>query len=403
MGLAMDAPFRADTVDEKYWQTALDCFNAGKSAEQAAKTVWSQWTPERNVAALATIIGALYADTYWSGVKMRPGKLGGDLSSATGLQRALCTAAARKAFATWSGLYLRPNMSGNGEIPKQGDMTESPDSLAGSVAISPERLIKNWNVMDWGPLGLKSYAYGRAQSTNIGVPISSPTLSMFYADAAINPPPSSWVRLYTSAGNNTKSFLVDVNSKPTISPTFRCANIDAFEFAPDGRGPYSLIALASTEFFKNDPFEIRSNWSQAQWLSNNGAAGWRTISLQPAGGTQQFLFYNFDNSWEVFEFKLCAENLPFGSKVRLDAIGLSSVSVATIRQPTQHVSLRVKVPPDYLGALVVGFPELLEGAKLTIRLHWTLPSGHALRRKAVKIAALDSHGNLQLMLGALDL
>ena len=74
--------------------------------------------------------------------------------------------------------------------------------------ISAKDLIQNWNITTWSPKpGLKNYVYGRAASTNIQVDIANPVLRAYYSDAGLNPPPQSWVQMFTYNGSNATSPL----------------------------------------------------------------------------------------------------------------------------------------------------------------------------------------------------
>jgi hypothetical protein len=195
-----------DTVDpnQKYWDLGLACFNKGDVVSVAIQTVWGKMQPPASLATLATIIGALYADNYWVKTKMSSDMLAGDIMAATGLHQSDCQRAARVAFNNWYGLLVRSNTGDYGSIPKPDPVTASPDVVInGAASLTLEHLIRTWDRTIYTPQsGLKNNCYGRAQST-LTVPITTPVLRMYYSDAGFNPPPDSWIQLFTFDGAAT--------------------------------------------------------------------------------------------------------------------------------------------------------------------------------------------------------
>ena len=196
--------------NQQYSDLGLKCFKGGYTATQTMQELYNEWLPSFNLNLLAAIVGALYGDTYWARTKMDKTLLAANLQAALGFLPADCQKAANFAFSSWYGLQVRSNFSDSGNIPRSGNVTNSPDVVInGKAPITVTQLLNSWNVYDWDPKpGLKNYAYGRAQSLNIQVPINNTVLRMYYSDAGFNPPPSSWVRMFTFTGGEETSPLV---------------------------------------------------------------------------------------------------------------------------------------------------------------------------------------------------
>lgn len=383
-----------DTVDadvsqgQEWWDSGLQCFTAGNTAVETVRDLWKD--PKGDLGLLAAIIGALYADTYWAATRMDANKLASDLHAVTLVNPDLCLTAASKAFSGWSGLFLRANMNDDGRVPKRGHVTASPDvAYSGSVKLTPQQLIERWGKTDWPSLGLQNYAYGRAQSLRIQVPITKPSLSMFSIKAALNPPPTSWTRLYTWEGARRESPMVDIHGMSTIAPTFRCANEPAFRFNPPGSGAYSLIAVAGTEFFENSPLQSISNWDSQEWRRNNGAAGWRGVTVS-ASGKEVLEFYNQDDTPELFVFEAHCRNLASGSEVGMTSDAVALASAARITAWYQVVTAEVEVPANHEGELAVRFPVLPPKGSVDVQLYWVLAPGHRHYPQALGLLADDS-------------
>jgi hypothetical protein len=287
------------------------------------------------------------------------------------------TKAAQFAFSRWYGLFVRGNMANSGEIPKQGTLTASPDVLVnGEVSLSPRLIITNWNQSTWGPKpGLKNYAYGRAQSLNIGVNIAKPTVRMYYTDAGFVPPPSSWVQVFTYDDQLQTSPLVDIEGHTALTPGTRAASKLAFGVNFPGSGHYCMITAVGTEFFANKPDAGQGNWNSATWLQSNGASGWHNLDVARDGGAT-LKFYNQDDQAEHFVFEAHCHKLASGSKVSMGVTGLHKANETTITRSYQVVSAEIDAPARYVGDLAVQFGKLPVGASVTFYKYWVLSARH---------------------------
>jgi len=305
---------------------------------------------------------------------------------------------------------VRANFSDNGSIPRGTNVTNSPDVVVnGQAPLTVQQLITLWNVYNWDPKpGLKNYAYGRAQSLNIQVPINAPVLRMYYSDAGFNPPPSSWVKMMTFDGSSETSPLQGINAGP-IQVGERSANINAFGLTVPGTGHYCAISVAGSEFFTNNPSDQGGNFDAYEWITNNGAAGWHNIDVVQARETS-LKYYNQDATAEIFVFEAHANKVPSGTTI---ALGFGDKKLAT-DSPTQSskitsnyqvVSNEVVVPPHSSGHLLVhidGKPLAAESS-VDCRLYWTLPPTHKNYQQAVQnlgaIRELQQQQAVRLLLG----
>jgi hypothetical protein len=379
--------------NQKYWDLGLKCFNDQLSATATMQALFNAWMPPFNLNLLATIVGALYGDTYWATTKMDRNLLAYNLQAALGMNPSDCQKAANFAFSSWYGLQVRGNFGDNGSIPKSGNVTASPDVvLNGQAPLSTQQLLNLWNVYNWDPApGIKNYAYGRAQSINIQVPISSPVLRMYYSDQGFNPPPSSWIKLFTFGGSSETAPLQGMNPGP-IPVGGRSANggdENAFGLTVPGSGHYCAISVAGSEFFTNNPSDTGTNWDSYEWITNNGAAGWHNFDV--ASGREETLkFYNQDASTEHFVFEAHTSKVPAGTTLSLGfedkkLAHSSPTQSAKISSAYQIVTTEAQVPANYTGKLVVGIEgkALPAGASVDCRLLWVLPASHRNYQQAV--------------------
>ena len=388
--MAYDAEAAVAAIPQMYWDKGLKYFNAGDPATTAIQNLYLDWRPPFDLGSLAAIIGALYADTYWAatpndGQQMSVTALANDLSAAIGVNQQDATRAAQFAFSRWYGLFVRANTANTGEIPKQGTLTASPDVIVnGSTPTSPRLLITNWSQSVWGPKpGLKNYAYGRAQSLNIGVTITKPSVRMYYTDAGFLPPPSSWIQCFTYDDQLESSPLVDINGALTLPPGTRSASQLAFGVNFPGTGHYCMITAAGSEFFANKPDSGAGNWNSATWLQSNGAAGWHNVDVSLTGEAV-LKFYNQDDTAERFVFEAHCHRVK-GTKVSLSAGGLLKATEAAIANDYQVVSAQIEAPPRHAGELAVRFGKLAPGSAVTFYKYWIVPAGHPHHRQAAQL------------------
>jgi hypothetical protein len=371
--------------NQKYWDIGLASFNSGDVATTAMQKIWAAMAPPASLPLLASIVGALFGDTYWATTKMDVNLLAGDLQAALGLNPADCQKAAKFAFQNWYGLVVRGNFGDNGGIPKSDPVTASPDVVVnGKAALTVQQLVTQWNVFIYTPQpGLKNNTYGRAQSLNIQVPITQPTLQMFFSDAGFNTPPSSWIQQFTFDGDPT-SPMQTINPGP-VPVGGRIANSNAFAFTPPGAGHYCLIAVVGTEFFTNNPLNTPGNWNSTEWIHCNGAAGWHNVDVVQSN-QESLKFANQDGVPETFVFEARCSNLPKGTVVSLRcddqrlAYAIDSRGVK-INSAYQIVSTKAEIPPNFVGDLQVQIdtPDgktLPAGAAVDVSMDWHLSRDH---------------------------
>jgi len=401
------------SVESKLWEVGLKSFQNGDVATTGIQKIWAAMGPPANLNLVAKITGALWADTFWKQTKMDVEHLAMNISSALSLNLKDAQKAAAFAFSRWSGLLVRGNTGNSGEIPRSGALTASMDVVInGQNALSAQQLIKMWGQTRWAPQpGLKNYAYGRAQSSNIGVPVKEGKLMGFYSDAGFNPPPSSWVQMFTYDGSSSTAPLETMVGK-VIDPDSRAATGDSngFAFEPPGSGHYCLVIVAQTEFFSNEPLANGGNWNSWEWLTHNGAAGWHNVNV--ATEAENYLkFYNQDDRPEQFVFEAHCSKLPPGSRVilraaddHLDAISNGEI----IKNPHQVITAQGRVPPRYEGHLLVvietpGGEPLPPYASVEVRQLWELGPGHKHYNGAVHhLGDLNAHAlheHVQLVMG----
>lgn len=400
----------AASPTQRYWDLGLKSFASGESATAAMQILYNAWLPPFNLNMLAAIIGALYGDTYWARVKMDRDLLAYNLQAALGLNPVDCQRAAQFAFSKWYGLQVRSNLSDDGAIPRGSNVTNSPDVVVnGQSPLTVQQLINLWNVYNWDPKpGLKNYAYGRAQSLNIQVPITTPVLRMYYSDAGFNPPPNSWVKMFTFDGSSETSPLQGLIPGP-IPVGGRSANVNAFGLNVPGTGHYCAISVVGSEYFGNNPSDSGGNFDSYQWITNNGAAGWHNIDV--LSGKEAILkFYNQDATAEHFIFEAHCSKVPTGSTVSLGfedkkLASASPTQSARISSGYQVVTTETNVGPNSAGNLVIqidGKP-LPADASIDCRLHWEIPASHRNYLQAVNhlgaTVALQRRDSVRLQLG----
>jgi hypothetical protein len=390
------------------WDVAVKCKNDQLTDIQAIQAVYEALPPPALLSTVATIVGAIYADTYWVRTRMDPSILSASLQKAGGWYKADCDKAAQGALAKWYGLLLRSNFNDAGLIPRGSDLTSSPDVLTNMDGpLDKSTMLRKWNSRFYNAApGMKNYAYARAQSVNIPVEIKQPKVRMFYTTAGFNQPPSSWQILYTF-DKEVVSPMEDMKPGP-IGEGGRCANTKAFNFEHMGSGHYCLIAVASTEFFTNDPTSETGNWNSLQWMTYNGAAGWHNVDVLTSTETT-LKFYNQDATPERFVFRAHCSKLPEGTVISLESADhqIRATAREQVSRAYQLLSTQeVEVPAHFEGDLKVrivtpkGAP-LPAGASVEVEMLWVLPQNHTHYRDGARsLGVADSNQPIRLSMGS---
>jgi hypothetical protein len=380
------------------WQTGLAAWQSNPNAPTIAMTnIWDNMRPPGNLNLVAQVVGALYADHYWTNTQMDVNLLAGELASALGKNPADCQRAAKSAFAIWFGLLVRGNFADNGTIPKSGTLTASPDVLVnGNTPTTVQRLITMWNQYVWGPTAGLNYTYGRAASINIQVPINEPVMKMYVTDAGFVPPPNQWTQLFTYPPDPTGVVpLQNMGGTSTLAPGDRSASSNGFKWDVQGGGHYCLISVAGSEFFTNDPSLVPpSNWNSSVWIQYNGAAGWRNFDMITAD-VVKLKMYNADPSSEQFVIEAHLSNLEPGTEVSLEAPDkkLSTPLKSHVLRTSgkEHLlSVQTELPGNYTGDLHVRVKtpnggRIPPNASIDVRCFWIVGPGHFRYADAVEL------------------
>jgi hypothetical protein len=380
------------------WDVAFKCFQQNPQGDIVAiQAVWNAMMPPASLTLLATVVGAIFADVYWTGNQMDVGHLSASLQQAGGWNQSDCDQAAKVAFSNWYGLLVRNDFGSFGQIPKTGGLTASPDVLCnGAGPLDPSLMLGKWNSSFFNAAsGTKNFAYGRVQSVNFPLPITQPTLQMYVTDAGFNPPPNSWIQMNTF-GNSTSAPMQGLTPGP-ITLGGRAANgvatTDAFDFQPAGAGHYCLLSMVSTEFFTNNPLQFTGNWNSLMWITYNGAAGWHNLDVQ-ASNEEVLKYYNQDGRPEKFAFEAHCVNVPAGTTVSLkseDERLASDIESGDVKVTGDYqiVGTEGVVPANFGGELTVrvdtpGGGLLPPRASVQVRMLWVLERGHTYYAQAVK-------------------
>ncbi len=383
------APENLDAPNDAYWNIGLKSFQNGERATMAMQKIWDAMFPA-DLTLVAQIVGALYGDHYYDSgtTRMSVDRLANELNAALGKNPADCRKAATTAFSQWFGLSVRASFQDRAVIPRPGNLYNSPDVVVNGITpTTPKRLIEMWNQAVWGPVsGDKNLLYGRAASVNLRVPIEKPVMSMFVVEGAINPPnPQSWTQVFTADGARTAG-LQTVQGLTTLQPGDRSASDPGFVWTVPGSGHYCVISVAGSEYFTNDPALIPpGNWSSANWITYNGAAGWHNVDT-PKGDHAALKIHNLDGTPERFTVEAHCSELPKGTVVSLgtadDQLATPFASDATrIFARDQVVSADAELPGHYAGDVIVRFktPDgkpLPPRAVIDVRAYWNVQPGH---------------------------
>lgn len=355
-----DTPFAAG------WEAAARCRERGESELAAIREVYDALPTPAHLEDVARVVGAVYADRYWGGSRMDPSLLAASLQQAGGWKPGSCARAVAAAFTRWHGLLLRASTLDSGSVPVEAIATESPDVVPVPGAPGEEVLL-----------------YPRAASVGLPLPVRDARVRMFRAPAGLNQPVDGWEPLRTEDGELAAPLRgpgggpVPAGGGAVAARGFRL---------PAAAEHSTLVALASSEFFCNDPPAAAGNWRHQEWIKNNGAAGIRGIG--PARGEATLRIHNQDDRPEWFAFKFYAARVPEGTEITLecDDPRLAEPVFKQDRVPSDYHPFWAKerlFPAGFAADLAVriatpdGGP-LPARASVEVRQIWLIPSDHPL-------------------------
>ncbi|HLJ91077.1 MAG TPA: hypothetical protein VKZ53_30015 [Candidatus Angelobacter sp.] len=411
--LRSETPTTTSVVDA--WRRAVTCLRDKVQVSNATNQVYyTLMPPDRTPANTATIIGAVYADSFWSGVKFEERLLSRALLTAgLGWSQSTTDSAAHAAFKDWHGLFLRSEMAAGSSIPRTLAYY-SPDVIADG-ALSPKDLIARWNeYLSYSRISGGVFVYARCQSLNVPIPIGGvrlpngtntpPEVRVYAIPGSLTlSPPATWMQL-KSAGKDFAYLLNENGAEVPNVAEFQRVATGPFDWTPPNNGHFCLVASVRTEFFTNNPASVPAgNWDTHDWVAYDGAGGWRNVDVLQTLRTSLNL-YNHDARQEEFILEAHCADFPAGTKISLecnhDLVKLSSGSV-NITQPNQVVAVPATLPPLFEGQLnlAIETPDgkpLPREASLNLRQTWVIPANHhhypdAVKETGVKVAGQAIH------------
>lgn len=392
-----EAPIR--TIKE-LWDATIKYHSDGIFDTAAMNEVDGRLDPKISYQDLTNVFSAVYANTYWNGLKLDVSILSKSLQSALALNPEQANIYATTALKQWRGMFSRNNMTDTGTIPKLGGITQSPDIVCNNDTEIPlDNLIKNWNSPYWStPKVGKNYVYVRSQSLSFRG-LQQPNVRMFYSTAGFNQPPTSWIQLLTVDGGAKEGRLKpqdgDLGS-PFKESTRGCS--EAFFFEPKSADHVCIIGVIGAEFFENRLAVDDGNWNSNVWIRNNGAAVWHNVDPQTSS-VERLKFYNQDSSEELFSFVLKCRNVPKGYTVELKHEGkdlIFGTRPIQIVDGNEIIGTRVTLPGNYSGDLEILIAgengELLpENASVTCEMIWKVNDQHKNYLDAVYMHGTIAH------------
>lgn len=282
----------------------------------------------------------------------------------------------------YDDLFLRGNLSDNGEIPKPGTQFQSPDVIPygpGPVVDPRTTFANNYNQYVAKPLQInaQNYLYLRAKNFKDGP--QEGTASIYYAPANIILFPSVWRENILSTSDGRTGTPVRAAMYGDIAIT-----TDPLTWIPQVPPPethYSLIGLVATPEHPNPIPNINSIDDLAIWLAKNGGIGMMNVQSVTAGSptfTSTVPYQQGDRAYRVAIMIECV-NVPMGSWVGFSAgtptgdmpIFLPKTEVTS--EPNFQAGITTNVPENYATHIAYSWwsngKEIPPGATITLRAY----------------------------------
>jgi hypothetical protein len=190
---------------------------------------------------------------------------------------------------TFSGVYMRPNLQSNGEVPAQGTLCTSPDIwVAGMTPVA------NWQTAlatsasytaDSGnnvTLNVDNYFYLRA--CNGLTTAQDRTVALYYAPSNVIQEPSRWEPnvILTDQGNTAANIrALPAGAVGVGDQTFVWPRVPP---PPGGADHYCLIAQVNDAQNSNPLPSVENLLDLSALVTNNLGFGWKNLNLVPYNG-----------------------------------------------------------------------------------------------------------------------
>ncbi|WP_299888396.1 hypothetical protein [uncultured Lacinutrix sp.] len=373
------------------WKAVIEAYDDEDYDTEAMRDVYKRMNPKITYQDVANVFAAVYADTYWSVIKMDPSILSKSMVQGLSLDRAQANKYATNAMKQWRGSFSRNNKSDRGQIPSPGSYSQSIDIVCNQdTELEPAQLINEWNNEFWKtPSVGKNYVYVRVQNLEFRGELA-PKAQMFYADGGFNQPPSSWNQCLTAKDGSQEGEILSTDNEPALLDRGDRGASEAFNFSPKSAAHVCVIGAINDQYFTlNSPLGVSDgNWNSATWLTHNGASVWHNVNPQIAKVTS-LKIYNQDGTKEKFVLNAQCRNVPVGSTINIatkDNCFLTEKPI-TIHNSSQFLEIEGALPGYYEGDLQVTIQDangklLPSNAAIEFTLLWKLEKGHDFYAKA---------------------
>lgn len=376
-----NAEIRTNT---QLWEAAIEYYEAEDYDTAAMTKIYRRINPRITYQDIADVISAVFADTYWTEMKMDPSILSKNMVQSLGLSPSQADLYATSSMKQWRGSLVRNNLSDTGQIPSQGAYSQSIDIVCNqNTQLEPDQLINNWNNQFWKkPTVGKNYIYARVQNKAFKGGLDGKA-QMFFTQGGFNHPPSTWVQCLTVKNGSQEGDILLSDNQPGVLNIGDRGATEGFYFTPKGTDHVCIIATINDQYFTaNTPLALSdSNWNSGTWLTHNGAAAWHNVNPQTTQ-TTSLKVYNQDGTNERFVLNAQCRNVPVGSRVRIETDDkLVNSGEIVIHKSSQFVETETELPGYYDGDLKVSIEgpngELLPtNAAIELTLMWKLHKGH---------------------------
>lgn len=269
-------------------------------------------------------------------------------------------------MAKYEDLYLRNTLMDQGNIPRQGALSSSPDIIPWGVEPQPDPqtfFSGNYN-QDVGKglmADLGNYLYVRAK--NLGTSASTGEVFLYWSQSSLLLYPDQWKVNAMPTNTGAKSVKISNVAAGQIGVTK-----DAFVWKPSmpgGNFHYCLIGRVSTEKNPNPIPATGDIKDFAAWVAANGGIGWRNVAIVPAGTSQALtLESNYDQGETPGEINFtatcngCPINqswVQFSSATPLPDGKVVSIPKTQIDQEGKIIGVKRYVPANWKTTFVINY------------------------------------------------
>jgi hypothetical protein len=306
-------------------------------------------------------------------------------------------------MAQWNDVYLRANLSDDGQYPRAGTLSDCPDIIPSGIypTENPQQyfLVDNWNKDIGKDLTAKMQNYIYIRAKNLAGKTQTGKLFLYYSKASLLLYPNFWKNNLIKIANGKDSFDFSVNKDGKV------LSFDdkqgTFIWSPEmiSNDHYCLIGRIVTPDHPNPIPDAGDIDSFAEFISKNPNYGWRNVTIVDKDTPDISIPVDYDQGTVGGEMRiiLTCKYLPIGSAVAFTCPTpgpkplINLVRTDIVNPESEVLGVVSQIPSNWKGIITYHYwsngKKPLKGFEISLDVIYLVNPEHSLYEYAHKAEA----------------